>query len=153
VLALAELRSEALSVQLSARIDYAGKTITEEDLENLDLDPDKVDLDLLNSFQSDADLDELAKRNGVFRDPGSFATGTVTFQTTSDSVTIPKGTVVGTQPDADGDYLAFERRGRPARRERERDDWRRGRGVQQRAPGTCEGLPHHHQRRRDERRP
>jgi len=103
-----ERQHEALSVQLSARIDYAGKTITEEDLEDLDVDPEKVDRDLLNSFQSDDDLDELAKRNGVFRDPGSFATGTVTFQTTSDSVTISKGTIVGTQPDSDGDYLAFE---------------------------------------------
>lgn len=103
-----ERQHEALSVQLSARIDYAGKTITEEDLEDLDVDPEKVDLDLLNSFQSDGDLDELAKRNGVFRDPGSFATGTVTFSTSSDSVTIPQGTVVGTQPDSDGDYLAFE---------------------------------------------
>lgn len=103
-----ERQHEALSVQLSARIDYAGKTITEEDLEDLDVDPDRVDLDLLNSFQSDDDLDELAKRNGVFRDPGSFATGTVTFQTTSDSVSVAQGTVVGTQPDSDGDYLAFE---------------------------------------------
>jgi len=103
-----ERQHEALSVQLSARIDYAGKTITEEDLEDLDLDPDKVGLDLLNSFQSDSDLDELAKRNGVFRDPGSFATGTVTFQTTSDAATIPQGTVVGTQPDADGDYIPLE---------------------------------------------
>jgi hypothetical protein len=103
-----ERQHEALSVQLSARIDYAGKTITEEDLEDLGLDPAKVGLGLLNDFQSDDDLDELAKRNSVFRDPGSFATGTVTFSTKTSKVTIPKGTVVGTQPDADGDYLAFE---------------------------------------------
>jgi hypothetical protein len=103
-----ERQHEALSVQLSARIDYAGKTITTEDLEDLDVDPEKVDLDLLNSFQSDDDLDELAKRNSIFRDPGDFATGTVTFQTKTSKVTVSKGTVVGTQPDADGDYLAFE---------------------------------------------
>jgi len=103
-----ERQHEALSVQLSARIDYAGKTITEDGLEDLDVDPESVDLDLLNSFQSDRDLDELAKRNGVFRDPGSFATGTVTFETKSSSVTIPTGTIVGTQPDADGDLLAFQ---------------------------------------------
>jgi uncharacterized phage protein gp47/JayE len=103
-----ERQHEALAVQLSARIDYAGKTITEEDLADLGLDADRVDLDLLNEFQSDDDLDELAKRNGVFRDPGSFATGTVTFTTSSDSATIHEGTVVGTQPDGDGDYLAFE---------------------------------------------
>lgn len=103
-----EREHEALAVQLSARIDYAGKTITTEDLEDLDVDPEKVDLDLLNSFQSDTDLEELAKRNGVFRDPGSFATGTVTFTTTSDAVTIPKGTTVTTEPDEDGDDLAFQ---------------------------------------------
>jgi len=102
-----ERQHEALAVQLSARVDYAGKTITEEDLEDLDVDPDVVDLDLLNSFIEERDLDEFGKRNGVTRDPGSFGEGTVTFQTTGDSVVIPDGTTVGTQPDEDGDYLAF----------------------------------------------
>ena len=99
---------ELLHVQLSARVDYAGKEITEDDLEDLGLDPSKVDLELLNSYQEDQDLDELAVRNSVVRDPGSFATGTVTFQVTSDTARIPEGTVVTTDPDADGDAIRFQ---------------------------------------------
>jgi len=103
-----ERQHEALYIQLSARVDYAGKELTEDDLEDLGLDPTQIDLDLLNSYVSDDDLDEFAKRNGVFRDPGSYATGTVTFTVANDTVTIPKGTGVGTEPDADGDFLEFE---------------------------------------------
>lgn len=103
-----ERQHELLHVQLSARVDYAGKTITEADLEDLDIDPATVDLELLNSYQEDSDLDEFAKRNGVTRDPGNFATGTVTFQVSTDSTTIPEGTLVTTQPDADGETIDFE---------------------------------------------
>lgn len=105
---LRKRQHELLSVQLSARIEYAGATITAEDLEDLGVDPSVVDLDLLNSLQESQDLDELAARNGVTRDPGSFATGTVTFQTASDSVVVSAGTRVTTDPDASGDVIAFE---------------------------------------------
>jgi len=105
---LRERQHELLSVQLSARIEYAGAEITAEDLEDLGVDPSAVDLNLLNSLQESQDLDELALRNGVTRDPGSFATGTVTFQTASDGVVVPAGTRVTTNPDASGDVIAFE---------------------------------------------
>lgn len=103
-----ELQHGQLAVQLSSRIDYAGKEITEEDLDDLGLDADAVDLDLLNSFMSDDDLDELVARNGVTRDPGAFATGEVEFTTASDTTTIPEGTPVATERDATGDALRFE---------------------------------------------
>lgn len=102
-----ERQHEALAVQLSAYIDYAGKEISEQDLDDLGIDPERVDLELLNSFIESSDLDALAKRYSTFRDPGTFATGTVTFETSQDEVLIPNGTLVGTQPDADGEYLAF----------------------------------------------
>lgn len=102
-----ERQHEELAVQLSTYIDYAGKEITEQDLDDLGIDTENVDLDLLNSFIEDSDLDKLVKRYSIFRDPGAFATGTVTFQTSSEEVVIPDGTEVGTQPDADGDYLSF----------------------------------------------
>ena len=102
-----ERQHEALAVQLSAYIDYAGKEITEQDLDDLGVDAERVDLELLNSYIESSDLDALAKRYSTFRDPGTFATGTVTFETSADEVLIPNGTVVGTQPDADGEYLAF----------------------------------------------
>lgn len=103
-----ERQHELLHVQLSARVDYAGKTITKSDLEDLGIDPATVDRELLNAYQEDSDLDEFAKRNGVTRDPGNFATGTVTFQVSTDTATIPEGTLVTTQPDADGETTDFE---------------------------------------------
>ena len=103
-----ERQHELLSVQLSARIRYAAKTITVQDLEDLGLDPERVDLDKLNSYQEDSDLDALAARNGITRDPGSFSTGEVTFELTSDSAVIPEGTRVTTPPDGSGDQIAFE---------------------------------------------
>lgn len=99
---------ELLSVQLSARVKYSGKTITEEDLRDLNVDPAVVDLELLNSYQDESDLDALAAGKGITRDPGSFATGTVTFQVTDDTATIDEGTVVTTPTDVDGDSIRFE---------------------------------------------
>lgn len=103
-----ERQHEVLAVQLSAYIDYAGKDITEQDLDDLGIDSENIDLDLLNSYVDRSDLDRLARRYSVFRDPGSFATGTVTFQTSNSEVVIPEGTPVGTRPDAEGDFLEFE---------------------------------------------
>jgi uncharacterized phage protein gp47/JayE len=97
-----------LSVQLSARIQFAGKEITNDDLRELNIDPDPVDLDLLNSFQSDADLDLLVRRNGITRDPGSFATGEVVFQLTTDTAVIEQGIPVTTAPDGSGEVRRFE---------------------------------------------
>jgi hypothetical protein len=107
---LRERQHELLSVQLSARVNFAGKTIAESDLETLNVDPDKVDLALLNSFQSDADLDAVAARNGISRDPGAFASGEVVFQITSDAATVSEGTIVTTEASAgdDGDRVRFE---------------------------------------------
>ncbi|MDY6780071.1 MAG: baseplate J/gp47 family protein [Halobacteria archaeon] len=110
-----ERQHEELAVQLSSYIDYAGKgtdeseePINENDLDDLEVaDPEAVDLDLLNSYIERNDLDQLVKRYSIFRDPGAFAEGSVTFQTSSEEVVIPDGTTVGTQPDADGDFLAF----------------------------------------------
>ncbi|MDY6779320.1 MAG: baseplate J/gp47 family protein, partial [Halobacteria archaeon] len=110
-----ERQHEELAVQLSSYIDYAGKgtdnsevPINANDLDDLEVaDPEAVDLDLLNSYIERNDLDQLVKRYSIFRDPGAFATGTVTFQTASEEVVIPDGTSVGTQPDADGDFLEF----------------------------------------------
>jgi len=102
-----ERQHELLSVQLSARVNFAAKTITESDLESLDVDPSQVDLDLLNSFQEDADLEAVAARNGITRDPGSFASGSVVFQITSDRAVIPQGTEVTTNPVGGADPIRF----------------------------------------------
>lgn len=110
-----ERQHELLYVQLSARVDYAGlgtdesePRLDEDDLENLGLDPSTVDIDLLYEYMEASDLDEFAKRNGVSRDPGNYATGTVTFEVTTDQTTIPAGTLVTTPPDSDGETTDFE---------------------------------------------
>jgi len=105
---LRERQHELLSVQLSARVDFAGKTLSESDLESLNVDASKVNLQLLNSFQADSDLDAVAARNGISRDPGSFASGDVVFQITSDAAVIPEGTEVTTDPVGDDDPVRFE---------------------------------------------
>jgi hypothetical protein len=63
---------------------------------------------LLNSFQEDSDLGAVAARNGITRDPGSFATGDVVFQLTSDAAVIPAGTAVTTDPVGDAEPVRFE---------------------------------------------
>jgi hypothetical protein len=99
---------ELLSVQLSSRVRFAGKQLDDQDLRELSLDPSVIDLELLNSFQEDSDLDAVAARNGISRDPGSFASGKVVFQLTSDAAVIPAGTLVTTQPDGSGNVITFE---------------------------------------------
>lgn len=102
------LETIALAVQLSGWIDYAGGPVTESDLTPLGIDTSKIDIDLLNAYMDDEDLDELVVQNGVTRDTGSKATGTVTVTVNTTSTTVPKGTEFATEPDLDGDYYSFE---------------------------------------------
>jgi uncharacterized phage protein gp47/JayE len=104
---LRERQHELLSVQLSARVNFAGRTLSESDLESLNVDASKVNLQLLNSFQADSDLDAVAARNSISRDPGSFASGDVVFQITSDAAVIPEGTEVTTDPVGGDDPVRF----------------------------------------------
>jgi hypothetical protein len=102
-----ERQHELLSVQLSTRVRTSGKELTEKELTELGLDTEPINLELLNSFQQRSDLDRLALRNGITRDPGSFSQGTVTFSITSDAAVIPLGTVVTAPVDANGDAIEF----------------------------------------------
>ncbi|WP_153952856.1 baseplate J/gp47 family protein [Halosegnis longus] len=97
----------ALAVQLSGFVDYAGYSdFTEAQLEDLGITT--VDPEQLNDLMDDQALDELAKTVSVTREPGTKATGTVTFEVTSDEATIPEGYEIGTQPDpVTGEYLSF----------------------------------------------
>lgn len=104
--ALKRLEHQALAVQLSGWIDYAGGSITQTKLETLDIDASTVDIELLEEFMEDSDLDELVAQNGVERDPGARAIGTVEFTVESET-TIPEGTEIATEPDSNGEYLSF----------------------------------------------
>lgn len=99
-----DLEVQVLDAQLSGWVDYAGGPIDEEDLEQLGVE-DVVDPEDLD--QKDIYLDELVRLVGTTRDQGTEATGTVTFTTQSAPTTIPEGTRVGTQPDANGDFFEF----------------------------------------------
>lgn len=97
-----------LAVQLSAWIEFAGGPIDEEDLIQLGIETSRVDLDLLNSFMDDSDLDALALRNGVTRDPGDYAEGEVLFLTTEEGVSVPAGVEVTTAQDRFGQQKVYE---------------------------------------------
>lgn len=91
-----------LATQLSGWIETAGGPVDEGMLRDLGVRPDPVDLDLLNSFMMDEDLDALAALVGVTRDPGSKAQGEVVFGTVDSDVTIPAGTLVATPRGSSG---------------------------------------------------
>jgi len=94
----------ALAVQLSGWAEYAGKEITQEDLDELGITgatPEEV-----NEYINEDHLDELGKLMGVTRDPGEKAIGEVEI-TTNSAVTIDEGTEFGTQPGSEGDFRSF----------------------------------------------
>jgi len=95
----------ATAVQLSGWVDYAGKELTQEDLDALGIEG--VEPEEINQYMSSQHLDELGKEVGVTRNTGEYATGEVEITTTADTVTIPEGAEFGTNPDALGSYLAF----------------------------------------------
>lgn len=91
-----------LAVQLGGRIETAGGPVDEDDLIQQGVPPERVDLPFLNSKMDDEDLDALAARDGITRDPGDHAEGEVLFLTVSDDVTIPAGVRVATGQDRFG---------------------------------------------------
>lgn len=95
-----------LAAELAGFVDTAGKSDFDED--SLDqLGVTGVDPADLNELMDDSQLDSLAKIVGVERDPGKPATGTVTFEVSTDSVSIPEGYEVGTEPDDSGDFQSY----------------------------------------------
>ena len=103
---LHETELRILAAQLSAFVDYSGKSdFDQNELDQLGIDG--VDPEDLNALMDDQQLDELAKLVGVQRDPGTTAQGQVTFSVSTDSVEVPEGYTVGTQPDRNGDYQKY----------------------------------------------
>jgi len=101
-----ELEVLAVVSELAGWIDYTGGPITEDDLEQLDIETD-VTAEEINEFMQEDYLDEYVKIVGINRLPGSRATGSVTFTTQSAVTTIPSGTRVTTVPDSDGNTIDF----------------------------------------------
>jgi hypothetical protein len=104
----------ALAVQLSGWVATAGGPVDTDDLRDLGIDPEPVDMELLNSMMDDSDLDALASQIGITRIPGSRAKGEVVFGTIEQSVTIPAETVLSTSDvtvDGESRTLEFETTG------------------------------------------
>lgn len=93
------------AAQLSAWVEYSGKTLTEEDLNDLNIDG--ATAIELNEYMEPEHLEQLAKGFGVTRDLGSRAIGDLEI-TTSQATSFPAGRQFGTQPDATGDFIRFE---------------------------------------------
>lgn len=94
----------ASATQLSGWVDWAGETLTQEDLDDLGIDgatPSE-----LNQFMEDSHLEQVGELVGVTRDQGSKATGSVDI-TTNSATTIPEGTEFSTEPDSQGNSLSF----------------------------------------------
>lgn len=85
-----------LAMQFSAWIDTAGGPIGEDDLIQRGLDPNRINLPLLNSYMEDEDLEALALQNSVERDPGDRAEGEVVFLTADEDTVVPANTRVAT---------------------------------------------------------
>lgn len=105
-----EFREQELdktAAYLSGMVEYAGGPVNEGDLSELGIE-DVTTPEELNDRLADEHLDELVKIVGTKRDPGTRATGTVTFSTQTAPTNVPAGTSVGLQPDESGDFLEFE---------------------------------------------
>lgn len=93
------------AAQLSAWTEYSGKTLTEEDVNDLNIDG--ATAIELNEYMEEEHLEQLAKGFGITRDSGSRAVGDLEI-TTSQATSFPAGRQFGTQPDATGDFIRFE---------------------------------------------
>lgn len=101
-----ELEILATVSEFSGWIDYVGGDISQSQLDEIGYE--NINAEDVNVIMQDSYLDEYVKIVGIDRFEGSRATGTVTINTQSRTTTIPKGTVISTAPDADGNTLQFE---------------------------------------------
>ncbi len=93
-----ELEVKTLAAELTGYIDFAGRDITNEDLSIIGVE--NVEPEEINQYTNSAHLDALAANQGVTRDSGTRATGKVTFEVSDDTVAIPQGYTVGTDPES-----------------------------------------------------
>lgn len=100
-----ESEIKSLAAELGGYVDYAGKTLTQNDLDNLGVE--NVDPSEINPYMRDEQLDLLAANSSLNRTPGTKARGTVEFQTVDDSATIEDGFTIGTNTEVDGTFQRY----------------------------------------------
>jgi|APHM01.1.fsa_nt_gi Uncharacterized homolog of phage Mu protein gp47 len=93
------------AAQLSAWVEYSGKSLTEEDVNDLNIDG--ATAIELNEYMEEEHLEQLARGFGVSRDPGTRAVGELEV-TTGSATSFSEGREFGTQPDSSGDFISFE---------------------------------------------
>jgi len=96
-----ESEIKALAAELAGAVDYAGKDLTESDLQRIGVDG--IDPERINQYMEDSQLDRLAANFNVSRDEGSRASGSIIIESSSQT-TITNGMEVGTQPNAAGRF-------------------------------------------------
>ena len=89
-----EAEIKAVAASLAGSVEYAGRDLTESDLDDLGLTT--IDPEEINLYMDDSQLDRLALNFGIRRDAGERASTTVEFEVSDDSVEIEEGTVVST---------------------------------------------------------
>ena len=89
-----EAEIKAVAASLAGSVEYAGRDLTESDLDDLGLTT--IDPEEINQYMDDSQLDRLALNFGIRRDAGERAATTVEFEVSDDSVEIEEGTVVST---------------------------------------------------------
>jgi len=87
-----EAEIKALVAELAGTVEYAGKELTETDLEQLGVET--VTPAEVNEYVQQEHLDLLARNFGQIRDGGTRATTRLEFTVSSDTVEIEEGTVV-----------------------------------------------------------
>ena len=100
-----EAEIKALAAELAGYVDYAGKTLTQDDLDDLGISG--VAPGRINEYMADEDLDLLAQNFGVTRDTGERARGTVEITVLDDTVELEEGTAVSTSLRGGDDQLDF----------------------------------------------
>lgn len=93
-----ESEVKAVVALLAGTVKYAGKEITQGDLNQLEIS--SVSPEEVNEYVRDEHLDLQAANFGVTRDPGSRATTTLEFTVSTDTTEIEEGTRVSTGVDA-----------------------------------------------------
>ena len=88
-------------------MNYAGKTLNEDDLDDLGIDTDKISPEDINPYQDESDLERIGEVMGVSRFEGAKAVGEVEIEVSSDKTRVFEGMVFGTTPNAQGDYYEF----------------------------------------------
>ncbi len=100
-----EAEIKSVASELAGTVDYAGKELTDSDLNSLGIE--EIDPEEINEYMLDEHLDLLASNFGIERFEGAMAKGTITVETSTENVEITSGMDFGTQPNSRGQFNRY----------------------------------------------